>query len=406
MIQNIKEMDRIIADAAGDHESVIVFGAGRLCRDFLQHTGLRVQTQIYDNDPAKWGSRIGESYLVEAPKELKKIAGKGIMVVIASGHDREIAGQLEETGFTHWISIPYLIHRLSVENSLKEIRIQACMIEASSLCNAACGFCIHPVMKRRKMNMTPESFEQALYRLKEAGQTPETFWLHCLGEPLLDPDLFRKIRRLKEEFPDSSVGFASNFAAASPKIIDQILGSGQDFIAVSLNAVTKEEYRSIMGLDYEKTAALVKLLLRERDKMKSELAVSMSIVENAGNHEKISAFKELWTNEGAEVRVLQEGKWIGSDVCTNVPPEDTGYAGKVVSRYVCRQLYQELCILSSGDYALCCFDGEKRLELGNVWDTGIYDMFHLDQRLELILGIMHGNNEFDICAECSFSRSQ
>lgn len=402
---NIKAIEKVLEDSLVSMCNIVLFGVGECSDEFLRQTTIQLPEVIYDNDETKWGRKIFENrFVVAPPRELQKISDKtSVSVLIMSGHDSEIACQIEEYGFQSWISLPYLIHRITIEDKIEDINIKSCMIEASNFCNARCSFCINPTMKRKKMNMSSEIFEQVVFRLKELNQNPEKFWLHCLGEPLMDPNLFQKVRRLKSDFPNSSVGYASNLSIATSEIIKEIFESGQDFLVISLNTSDKYEYQSVMGLDYDKTIENIHKLLLEKWKRSSNLIITMSIVENENNLQQVREFTEKWEKEGIEVRTLKEGKWVQKRIEKDSRVyQNIRYDHHVLKRYVCQQLYEEICILSNGMYALCCFDGEGCMKLGNVTTTSIYDMFHIKSKNKLMRAIMHGEDDLDICRSCSF----
>lgn len=387
-----------------EHKNIILFGAGLLFEEFVKQTTIKLPSQIYDNDKSKWGKKIHHNrYEIVSPEGLKDISDKeDTLVLITSGKAEEIASQVEAYGFFSWMSLQYLIYRNTIEDYINHIDIKSCMIETSNFCNARCTFCVNPTMERKKMNMSDEIFEKTLFRLKELKQYPEMFRLHCLGEPLLDPHLFDKIKKLKEEFPKSSVGYASNFGIASQEYIDKIFESGQDFIVISLNTNSREEYQKTMKLDYDKTIENVRVLLNEKSKRNSKLKITMSIVENEYNELEVRAFAEKWEREGVDVRKLQQGKWVEKKPIKIDDKKNTEYKNHTINNYVCQQLYQEICVLSNGDYALCCFDGESCLDLGNVKNTSIYEMFHNVKKNEIIRAMMHGESSLDLCNGCSF----
>jgi len=58
-------------------------------------------------------------------------------------------------------------------------------IEITNSCNLACGFCASS--SRPKTEMTLENFERAA---AQAGELAAVLFLHLLGEPLIDFQLF------------------------------------------------------------------------------------------------------------------------------------------------------------------------------------------------------------------------
>lgn len=368
---------------------ICLFGAGAACNTFLVNSMLRDDIEkIFDNDLSK----LGGEYNVLSPKCINK--DLNALYIIMSMYDEEIGKQLETLGVTNWISYYQLLDAIKVKFRLTNISIKACMIEATNYCNATCTFCANPTMQRKKMHMSSIVFEKIIERLHTEKQIPEWFWLHCLGEPLLDPDIFHKVRRLKEEFPDSKVGFTSNFSLVTPDIINSIFASGQDYIYISLNAINEADYDKIMHLNYQRTLDGIDSLLLEKYKRQSELQVVLSIVETPDNVQEVNLFKENWSAR-ADVRIIKQGKWIGLT-------EKVEKKNRRKRHLVCNQLLEEICILSNGDYALCCFDGEGMVNLGNVMKQSITEMFLSKEKKMIINQFLFSDMEVPICAECSF----
>lgn len=366
---------------------VCLFGGGAACNSLLNNSMLCNDIEhIFDNDPNKWGG----IHNVLSPEYINR--DLNALYIITSMYDGEIGKQLQSLGVKNWISYYQLLDMIKVKDRLADVSIKACMIEATNYCNASCAFCANPTMKRKKMHMSSEIFEKIIERLHTEGQVPEWFWLHCLGEPLLDSDIFYKVQRLKKEFPNSKVGFTSNFSVINADTIDSIFTSGQDYIYISLNAINETDYEHIMHLNYQKTLKNIHDLLVEKEKRQSDLQVVLSIVETPDNGKQVSLFKENWSKK-AEVRVIMQGKWI-----------DGGSEKKSRRKrhLVCDQLLEEICILSNGDYALCCFDGEGTLPLGNVMQQSLAEMFVCEEKQQIINQFLFSDKEVPICAECSF----
>lgn len=270
----------------------------------------------------------------------------------------------------------------------REYQVQ---IETSSVCNARCVFCPNTSLKRRKNIMTDAVFEKILARIREADLRIGQFVLHLNGEPLTDPALFSRVRRLKAEFPGASVRFTTNFSLATEEEIEQILDCGLDEIICSLNSVDPQKYREIMGLEYERTVGNIERLLARKRERNSPLGVTLSIVAAEEDAEQVAAFRERW--RGVQIRVMKLGKWIDQET-----PQD----GSVRHRPgVCPGPYTKLHFLSNGDYAFCDFDAEGIVGC-NVMDTSIRDAWNTPVfRKVRAWQLRHGRTNPE-CISCSF----
>lgn len=393
---DIKRIDKIIRENVLSGMKIVVWGYGKLGKEFVDQTTLRIDG-IFD-------SFAKEENNVLPSSELEKWERSDTVVIIATYHDKEICKQLSKLNFDYWISLPYVMADIEFDQHIEHPVVKSCMIETSSVCNAKCAFCANPSMKRKKSVMTEQIFDKVIERLKEAKQCPEIFWLHLCGEPLLDTDIFNKIVKLKDQFPDSSVGYATNFEIATPKMISKIFESNQDFIVISVNAIEKKDYESVMGLSWDRLCANLDMLIEQRKKRKSNLDITVSIVKTDKNEKYIDEFCSRWEHKGIKVRILKQGKWLKEN--SEVLEPDRGYFKKIFSGPLCQQIYQEVSIFSDGAYALCCFDSEGIYNMGNVMDTSIDELFHMGIRKKIGRKLLNGSCDLDICRECSFACHQ
>lgn len=267
-------------------------------------------------------------------------------------------------------------------------------IETTSYCNAKCNFCPNVSLKRKKNIMSDEVFEKILDRIEEEKINVTTFILHLNGEPLIDSKIFDRIRTIKDRFPKGTrVRFTTNFSLADTEIIEKIFECGLDEITCSLNSIDAEEYKDIMGLEYDKTINNIKHLLQSKEEKKSNLKINLSIVETKDNKNEVELFRKMYGDK-ANIRVMQLGEWVGSN--SQVEKNNSKNKG------VCSILYRTVNILSNGNYALCCFDAEGIIgknimdtSIKEAWKTGVYDeirQYHLKNG--------RSNRE---CMNCSFS---
>lgn len=285
-----------------------------------------------------------------------------------------------------------IMERMEYLKNHNEIKF---MIETSGICNAKCIFCPYDKLKRPHTIMSDEIFNKIIYRIKEEKISPVCFDLFMVGEPFLDKKIFERIKILKEEFPYAPINITSNFSICTNEIIQQLVEADINSINISLNAVSKENYKSIMGLDYDKTTQNIKNLIKERNNKKSKLRISLSMV--IYNNEKllnIIKFFIKWVFSVDTLRFQKAVTWGGS---IDVTKSLSQIKHKV---YPCNDLFERLPILSNGDYALCCQDAQgiinlnvDKLPILEAWNSKIYSeirKIHLSDELK----------NYDMCKDC------
>lgn len=284
--------------------------------------------------------------------------------------------------------------RRRIQQRLETVRRERCysvMIELSSACNAKCIFCPHPTMTREKRIMDTATFDLILSRLIEEKITPPKIDLFDVGEPLADRNLFDRIRKLRQQFPYSQICTTSNFALATPKIIDEILSCGLSSLRISLNAVSPELYKKMMALDYDKTVRNIEMLLEKRSSSGSALAVHLSMVVFDKSRDDVRAFARKWRNRVDSIIFQRAHNWFGDMALGN------SYLSSGL--YACNDLFERIVLLSNGEIAICCADSEGTKL--NVRDHRILDLFYSKPFEQLRKVHLDGDiSSVEACRDC------
>ncbi|MEV0268367.1 SPASM domain-containing protein [Hamadaea sp. NPDC050747] len=123
-------------------------------------------------------------------------------------------------------------------------------VEITSACNLRCAMCL--VSYRAPVNklagaMGPDLFEPLVDSLPEL----DTLTLQGLGEPLLSPYLLRHIGYAKER--GVRAGFNSNATLLTRGRAEELVGSGVDWLHVSLDGARAETFEGIRaGADFDR----------------------------------------------------------------------------------------------------------------------------------------------------------
>ena len=272
------------------------------------------------------------------------------------------------------------------------------MIETSNICNAHCVFCSNPKLKREKKVMSETVFTTIYNRLLQEKIDVRTFTLHLNGEPLTDPNIFERIKILKNKWPKATIGFTSNFALADKVKIQQILDCGMDYITVSLNSLEAEEYYRNMGIPFARTYKNLVDYLEENKRRGNKVKTTVSLVLRPDNVPMYEQFKEKFKGV-ADIRAIRFGKWIEHEDLLG--ESATALKAKGEMNAICNQLYRTITFLSNGDYALCCFDAEGSVHK-NVMDTSISEAMESEIfKKTCCYQLFYGRTNSE-CRGCSF----
>ena len=117
-------------------------------------------------------------------------------------------------------------------------------IEPTSRCNEFCQQCPRTLLSREDdRDLSYDNFR----RIVDQFPVLERVVLHGLGEPLLNKDLPRMVRYLKER--GTYVLFNSNGVALTPRRGQELIDAGLDEFRLSMDGSTREMYARVRGVD-------------------------------------------------------------------------------------------------------------------------------------------------------------
>jgi MoaA/NifB/PqqE/SkfB family radical SAM enzyme len=183
------------------------------------------------------------------------------------------------------------------------------------------------------------------------------------GEPLLAPNLRERLADMKAR--GIAIAMNTNGLTLDDSLAQYMVDVGVDSISFSLDAVSRETLMKIRGIDkLEKIeAAVFRMLAARRDRKLPRISVSLTL-QDANRHEE-RAFVERWSGivDCVRVNLLFEN---GTFPDMKAPAE----------RLPCPTLYKTLPIHNDGTVTVCCLDGFKQTNVGNVFEQGVRAVWH------------------------------
>ena len=261
-------------------------------------------------------------------------------------------------------------------------------------CNLACPKCLvhsesYPRGIELRKSLGTMQIEPIIKVFEEVKNYKPTLSPSFWSEPLVNNKLFRKFvlearaRSLPVTINTNALLITEDMAEFLVKHLDQV--------SVSIDAVTKETLVKTRATDkLDKIKNAVFLLLEKRGARRSpRIVVSFSAEEcNISERED---FVEFWIKHVDAVRVNE----VYSDK-RKIKKEIT-----VSKRYPCREIYDSVTIDYNGVARICCLDGYRETNLGNVFEDGLYNVWH-GEELQRIRKI-HETNDFEkynFCQTC------
>jgi len=137
-------------------------------------------------------------------------------------------------------------------------------------------------------------------------------------------------------------------------------------ISVSIDATTKETLVKTRSTDrLERIHNAVFLLLDKRGSKDLPRIVVNFTVEDCNRHER-DEFLQYWLQHVDAVRINEMYTY------------ERGIDNMVVTRdrTPCREIYDQMNIDFNGEVRMCCLDGFRVTNLGNVFEDGVYNVWH------------------------------
>lgn len=253
--------------------------------------------------------------------------------------------------------------------------------------------CPRQFMKRQIGIMDFTLFKQIVDQIPSGKRV---IHLHNFGEPLLDFQIFDKIRYCKKK--GFSTRIFSNLNLLDSSMAQELLDSGLDDLKVSIDAVTKNRYESIRkGLRYDVLIKNITTLVELRRKSGSNKPrICVLCTDMPANQDEVSAFKKFWEEKVDKVIITKLHNWAEAN-----DKSDKYHRLQLP----CLRLWQTMTILQSGEAALCCMDFDGQVILGNAKEQSLREIWSGSRLSKIKSKHLTGKmEEISLCRSCELRR--
>ena len=235
------------------------------------------------------------------------------------------------------------------------------LIDFATKCNLRCPMCTvwgsgnDSAIDSVKGVMAIDKARRLLDQLAEARPLVQP---NMYGEPLLAPNLREDIANMKAK--GMAVAMNTNGLSLTEYLARYFVEQKVNSVMFSLDAVTRETLKKIRGIKkLERIEQAVFLMLKVRGEAEfPRIGVSFTIQDD--NRHEADAFVARWVGVVDVVRmglIFENGAF--PDMAT---PE---------KRLPCPAIYSTLPVHNDGTATICCLDGFKTTNMGNVFDSGV-----------------------------------
>ena len=215
-----------------------------------------------------------------------------------------------------------------------------------------------------------------------------------LGEPLLNPDIFKMIRYCSEAGLYTVV--STNATMLTGDRSRELIDSGLDNLIIAFDGTTPDTYEKYrVNASYEQVMSNILEFLEIKKELKSNLFVVMQMVRLPDNAHQVKDYFRIWDREGIDEIRIKEDEVIVEGVAFE------GRAEQHVRRNPCYQLWQgPVHIDYKGDFRPCCYMFDEK-PIGNVMETSIKDLWDSEAMLQLRRAHLKGDlKDHPDCLSC------
>lgn len=238
------------------------------------------------------------------------------------------------------------------------------MVELVNYCNSKCKFCAITKSTRKKRKADVKNVTRLLGEAYQNGS--RVVGLHGGAEPFLHEKLHEVILNAKD-IGYEYVYLSTNGLAARPDRLQECFKAGLDSIKFSVNAVDRETYKKVHGVDtFDKVLENIKqgYDLREGGKFKTYMSISIVCRQFDGISKKL-LFEKVQgkIDEVVEVPLLnQSGQML--DVVT------------VGENLPCYVPFRRINLTVEGYLRACCSDYQNYLAVADLAQVSLKEAFY------------------------------
>lgn len=265
------------------------------------------------------------------------------------------------------------------------------IIENTGKCNLKCPMC-----PREFGEYPAEDFDFNLFKriIDEIHEGTELVFPWGLGEPLINPDIYRMIRYCKDAGICTVV--STNATLLNRERGRKLIEAGLDHLIIAFDGTTPEVYEKYRkNAKFDKVRENILRFLELKRELGSDLFVVMQMVRLPGNNHQIKDYHRMWSIDGVdEIRIKEDEVVIDGVALEERVNHDR-------RRHPCYQLWQGPSHVNyQGDFRPCChmYNTEP---LGNVNESSIYELWNSEEMQRLREAHLSGDlSNYPDCRNC------
>jgi len=275
---------------------------------------------------------------------------------------------------------------------------QRVLLELTTNCNSHCTMCPRNVMTRVEQDLETKTAKRLITELAQFGLNG--LWLYNIGESLLHPDFFEILDHVRKCDNLGTIWSSTNGKLIDAEMRKKILETPVDIQNYSLNAYSKELYDKVApNLVFDD----IQNNFIELAKLKKQMGVKKPILraqmfEYPGFEHEIDKFIDKF-QDFADIVSINKLELFSQNIDNLSSGEEIILNEKIDKCN--RLLKQTFYIFSDGTVSCCATDFDCVLNIGNVYEQSIQEIFNGEKYQNLLKKHNEGTlHEVELCSKC------
>lgn len=271
------------------------------------------------------------------------------------------------------------------------------MIENTTICGANCIMCPRKEFSHKIENMPFETYKKIIDELVSGGC--RKIGIIGFGDSLCDNELEKKLDYVKTVCPDmyiSTINTGHLLNDKNRRIVNKYI----DIIKFSMYGFTKKTYESVHrgSLVYEEVKNNIDVFLEE-NAGESGVYTIMTYLVMPQNQNEMEEWKQYYETKCNRIDIWKPHNWGGGKTCPQLPVDK-----------ICKRVMEcnDIQICTDGSVLPCCFDFNRKLNLGNIKNESLKDILFGEKLKALQNAFLFGkiSDSSYICKNCDQIRDR
>ena len=278
----------------------------------------------------------------------------------------------------------------------------------STFCNIKCIFCMHSStnpcydsIKNKMMDF--ELLKKAINDIKNFHQKIKAIHFCGIGEPLMNKNIAKMIKYTKDTNVAEKIDINTNGILLNKKNSKALIDSEIDFIRISVNGLSKQDFKEYTGadVDFDKYVENLTYLYNNRKNTKIYIKILDFMVETP---EKKELFYKIFEPICDSINIERYNEcFLDTKDKDKLKDSNLSQRGEFLGvQKCCAQPFFKMEVLPDGNIHPCA-ETRTPLVSGNIKDDTIVNIWNSkklnDFRLKMLQGTKFASK---ICAECAF----